>query len=228
MGYPKVYLSRSNEADPNHIDVVRAALNEIRNIDVRMYQGGKYSNHDVIHADYLILVPPKTSLIHSPDGKGIDIFIGKGQYYQITDFSDISDIGSVNIPKCYAALFISPKEFILCAVENNLFALRDGDYKNYGSFRTKRKPSLPVIFTHDTSYFRFVNDLRSKQIRSDWSNSCTAEEFPDNSDYINVMKNKSVKVGEAIHYEFEFKFSTIKNRSTKLSFGAMALFLKRK
>lgn len=230
MGYPKVYLSRSNEADPNQVDVVRAALNEIRNIDLRMYQGGKYSNHDVVNADYLILVPPMHSTLHKQDNKRLDIIIGKGQYQQIEDFADITEIGSTNIPKCYAALFISPKEFMLCAVETNLSTLWHGDYKSYGTFTVRRRASLPVIFTHDTSYHNFVNNLRSVKPpdASDWSNSCTAKEFPDNPDYINVMKNKSVKVGEAIHRELELKFSASKNRSTKVSFGAMVLFLKRK
>jgi hypothetical protein len=74
----RVYLAKSNRANPNIVSNVRITLNNF-DVDVIEYSGGQYSNV-LLSCDYLVVVPESTPNLTDLSS---EISIGKGLYEQI-------------------------------------------------------------------------------------------------------------------------------------------------
>lgn len=77
----KVYLSKSNQSDPELVALVRKHLTSEFNVELVEFTGGTYNKNPLLNADVLIVLPSK-------EAKGKDFYVGKGQFEQITDFLD--------------------------------------------------------------------------------------------------------------------------------------------
>lgn len=81
MKTTKIYLAKSNRANPNIVAEVRTALRKMPNVEITEYLGGKYSNQPLIESDILLIVPETVA-----DYAVSSINIGKGLNSQIADF----------------------------------------------------------------------------------------------------------------------------------------------
>lgn len=70
----KVYISKSNNGNPDLLAKVRHELKKIKGIEIIEFKGGKYTNKPLINSDFVVVIPPDE-----------DEFVGKGQYFQIHD-----------------------------------------------------------------------------------------------------------------------------------------------
>jgi hypothetical protein len=76
MSLPKVYLAKSNRANPDVVSRVRQALSKFP-IQIVEYTGGQFSHAPMMECEQLVVVP---------DLDDEEIVIGKGLYEQITKF----------------------------------------------------------------------------------------------------------------------------------------------
>ena len=76
MSLPKVYLAKSNRANPNLVTRVRQALSKFE-IEIVEFTGGQFSHKPMLECEYLVVVP---------DLSGEEIVIGKGLFEQIDRF----------------------------------------------------------------------------------------------------------------------------------------------
>lgn len=79
MNLPKVYLAKSNRANPELVSRVRQTLSTL-NVEIVEYTGGKYSHKEMLECEQLVIIP---DLSNKDDD---DIIIGKGLYEQIEEF----------------------------------------------------------------------------------------------------------------------------------------------
>lgn len=88
----KVYLSRSNAADPAVFSVVKAAIENLGH-EVVTFNGGAYSKEPLLACDALVVVPSAEMLPGIKRGdtstslEDTQPDIGKGQYEQCIDFA---------------------------------------------------------------------------------------------------------------------------------------------
>lgn len=78
MSLPKVYLAKSNRANPNVVSRVRQALSKFP-IQIVEYTGGQFSHAPMMECEQLVVVP---------DLEDEEIVIGKGLYEQISKFGN--------------------------------------------------------------------------------------------------------------------------------------------
>lgn len=78
MALPKVYLAKSNRANPDVVSRVRQALSKFP-IQIVEYTGGQFSHAPMMECEQLVVVP---------DLDGEEIVIGKGLYEQISKFGN--------------------------------------------------------------------------------------------------------------------------------------------
>lgn len=83
----RVYLAKSNRANPNLVSEVRQTLSKF-DIQVVEYTGGNYSNESLLSCDELIIVPDLSTCEHDYDNYFTTIKIGKGLYEQISVFKN--------------------------------------------------------------------------------------------------------------------------------------------
>jgi hypothetical protein len=76
MSLPKVYLAKSNRANPDVVSRVRQALSKFP-IQIVEYTGGQFSHAPMMECEQLVVVP---------DLEDEEIVIGKGLYEQIGKF----------------------------------------------------------------------------------------------------------------------------------------------
>lgn len=76
MLIPKVYLAKSNRANPDVVSRVRQTLSKFP-IQIIEFTGGQFSHAPMMECEQLVVVP---------DLDGEEIVIGKGLYEQITKF----------------------------------------------------------------------------------------------------------------------------------------------
>ena len=82
----KIYLAKSNRANPDDVSKVRSLLSKYKNdIELVEFQGGSYSHKDLKACDVLIVVPDLTN-VDADDKNYIDI--GKGLHEQIMCFKN--------------------------------------------------------------------------------------------------------------------------------------------
>ncbi|HEY4065153.1 MAG TPA: hypothetical protein VGM30_24785 [Puia sp.] len=75
----KVYLAKSNRADPDEVAKVRKYLQTL-DCEVKEFQGGKYTNNDLLTSDILLMVGEEVPELD-------ELLVGKGLYTQLTDFA---------------------------------------------------------------------------------------------------------------------------------------------
>lgn len=74
----KVYLAKSNRANPDVVARVRQTLSNY-NLEIVEFKGGNYSHKDMLKCDSLVVIPESMN--------SDEVSIGKGLYEQITTFA---------------------------------------------------------------------------------------------------------------------------------------------
>jgi hypothetical protein len=87
----KVYLAKSNRANPDLVSSVRQTLSKY-DVEVVEFKGGAYSHKQLLECDMMVIVPD-THTIWREEG----IILGKGLYEQLEAFEQNSDIGNVMV-----------------------------------------------------------------------------------------------------------------------------------
>jgi hypothetical protein len=80
----KVYLAKSNRANPDVVSSVRQTLSKY-DVEVVEFKGGTYSHKQLLECDIMVIVPT-TDTIWREEG----IILGKGLYEQLEAFDDAS------------------------------------------------------------------------------------------------------------------------------------------
>ncbi len=83
----KVYLAKSNKANPDHIIAVRSLLSKF-DVEVVEYTGGVYDNRPLLNSDLLVVLPEISQIKTHPRNFGYTVPIGKGLYDQILVFAE--------------------------------------------------------------------------------------------------------------------------------------------
>lgn len=113
----KVYLAKSNRANPDVVSSVRQTLSKY-DVEVVEFKGGAYSHKQLLECDMMVIVPA-TDTLWREEG----IILGKGLYEQLQAFEQHSDIGNVMMV-CDGELTVG--EIDSYWVEN------EDDYVDYG------------------------------------------------------------------------------------------------
>lgn len=90
MAKTRVYLSKSNESDPQLVARIRHFLQNTYDIELVEFKGGVYNNKSLIDSNLLLVIPPGLPWNDTIDNEE-DIEIGKGQFTQICDFIQAKD-----------------------------------------------------------------------------------------------------------------------------------------
>lgn len=91
MSKEKVYLAKSNRADPNLVGLVRQTLSNY-DIEIVEYSGGEYSHKPLLKCDWLVIVPDLNTSVYDEG-----IIVGKGLYEQIIQFEKHVDLSCVSV-----------------------------------------------------------------------------------------------------------------------------------
>jgi hypothetical protein len=111
---PKVYLAKSNKANPDLVAKTRQILSKF-NIEIVEFTGGTYSHDKMLECDMLVVVP----FINSNG----TVVIGKGLYDQMEAFEE-------TIGDEYVCVISNPDNFIIRQVKD-IDVINDTDYINY-------------------------------------------------------------------------------------------------
>lgn len=79
----KVYLAKSNRANPSELIALRRQLKDL-GLKVVEYEGGHYSNEAMLECEYLIVLTSESGSVFVPKT------LGKGLYTQIEDFCEFT------------------------------------------------------------------------------------------------------------------------------------------
>ena len=89
----KIYLAKSNKADPNLVMKVREKLSKY-DIEVVEYSGGTYSDKKLLECEMLVVVPDLSSF----EDNDCEAFnVGKVLYQQVEAFSNYNSLSEVFI-----------------------------------------------------------------------------------------------------------------------------------
>jgi len=77
----KIYLAKSNRANPDHVQAVRKTLKEF-NVEIVEYTGGGYSHKPLLSCDMLVVLPE----LANPEEDSEYVPLGKGLHEQISAF----------------------------------------------------------------------------------------------------------------------------------------------
>lgn len=124
----KIYLAKSNKANPNIVMDVREKLSKY-NLDVVEYSGGGYTHKDLKTCDYLIVIPDMKNVTLYNANKS-SVLIGNGLLEQIDVFSgqNSSQIGVIL------------DSYLTIGLCNETTVIDSTDYINYGKLFTNKKP----------------------------------------------------------------------------------------
>ena len=111
---PKVYLAKSNKANPDLVAKTRQILSKF-NIDIVEFTGGNYSHDKMLECDMLVVVPYINS-----NGT---VVIGKGLFDQMEAFEET--IGGE-----YVCVISNPDNFIIKEIKD-INVINRTDYVNY-------------------------------------------------------------------------------------------------
>mgnify|MGYP007100098570 CR=1 FL=1 len=112
----KVYLAKSNRANPDLVARVRQTLSNY-NLEIVEFKGGTYSHKPLLECDQLVVVPEELGLE--------SVNVGKGLMEQIQAFSRKSLHNSDNV------IFISSENCDTAMIES-YHVVDSDDYVNYG------------------------------------------------------------------------------------------------
>ena len=111
---PKVYLAKSNKANPDLVAKTRQILSKF-NIEILEFKGGNYSHDIMLECDMLVVVPYIDS-----DGS---VIIGKGLFDQMEAFEE-------TIGDEYVCVISNPDNFIIKEIKD-IDVINITDYVNY-------------------------------------------------------------------------------------------------
>lgn len=111
---PKVYLAKSNKANPDLVSKTRQILSKF-NIEIVEFTGGTYSHDKMLKCDMLVVVPYIDS-----DGS---VVIGKGLFDQMEAFEET--IGGE-----YVCVISNPNNFFIKEIKE-IDVINNTDYVNY-------------------------------------------------------------------------------------------------
>lgn len=115
MSIPKVYLAKSNKANPDVVTRVRQDLSKF-DVEIVEFSGGTYTHKPLLDCNLLIVVPDLTN----------NNIIGKGLYEQINLFSEKNDFEDVLVVTDFS------KNQIFVDLIEDLYVDDSNDYVNYG------------------------------------------------------------------------------------------------
>ena len=157
----KVYLAKSNRANPDVVSSVRQTLSKY-DVEIVEFKGGTYSHKQLLECDIMVIVPA-TDTIWREEG----IILGKGLYEQLEVFEQHSDIGNVMVV-CDELLTIG--EIDSYWVEN------EKDYIEYG---------LVEFYDNDD------NDLKLSEHCDNMFNKKTITASSSKSSYYHLLVKKA-------------------------------------
>lgn len=154
----KIYLSKSNAANPNLVKNTRKVLVDLGHI-VFEFTGTKYTAADndvLLSADYLLLVPPEKQDID----EDYEVNVGRGQYEQVEKFK--KQHGWKNIYTVYSVLH---RDLDLKHIDD--FYLDGKDYTNkwailFAETDDYNKGHVGPVEWYDTSVLYDASDLVRK------------------------------------------------------------------
>jgi hypothetical protein len=119
MSLPKVYLAKSNRANPDVVSRVRQALSKFP-IQIVEYTGGQFSHAPMMECEQLVVVP---------DLDEEEVVIGKGLYEQINKFGDC---------KGFEYVFVLTDEDLSVKDVDDMDVLDYDDYVSYAVIEFSR------------------------------------------------------------------------------------------
>jgi hypothetical protein len=165
----KVYLAKSNRANPDLVARVRQTLSNY-NLEIVEFKGGTYSDKPLLECDQLVVIPEEL--------EEETVNVGKGLYQQIDSFSRISDYNSDNIT------FISSERCDTAMIESYRIINSD-DYINYGLvYLEEDNCSLTEIFDD------VVRDYYSGSDESMYANKTANSVSKTSSNYYHLIGRK--------------------------------------
>ena len=180
----KVYLAKSNRANPDHVSVVRQTLSNF-DVEVVEYKGGEYSHDDLLKCELLFIVPDSSTYDDINDSYNV----GKGLFEQISEYCDSGQnigLDVMEIPiYVYADGF---DEQIKCPVSGLIDYVENdtNNYINYGEIEVSCS----------------IHDLSSILVSFD----C---ELKSNDDFIPVIAKSVVSSGSISGGYSRYKFLLI-------------------
>lgn len=122
----KIYLAKSNRANPDHVMWVRSILAKYpKDIEIVEFTGGAYSHKDLKTCDILLIIP---DLSEYNDNEDDFINIGKGLHEQIFAFKNISP------NKCDTLVVIDcDKNYTMIVPVDDIDVADEDDYINYST-----------------------------------------------------------------------------------------------
>lgn len=82
----KVYLAKSNRANPDVVSSVRQTLSKY-DVEIVEFKGGTYSHEQLLECDIMVIVPDTQTIWHEEG-----IILGKGLYEQLEAFDNDSNV----------------------------------------------------------------------------------------------------------------------------------------
>jgi len=178
MSLPKVYLAKSNRANPDVVSRVRQALSKFP-IQIVEYTGGQFSHAPMLECEQLVVVPALDDEIvigKGLIGKGL---IGKGLYEQIIRFGGkkgyeyvfvINDEEDLTYKEIENIEIISFEDYLAHAVVE--FCVGDGEklvkcFEDIYSVATA--DSLYPTTKSDSNYYHLIG---RKKIKKKYKNTC--------------------------------------------------------
>ena len=185
----RIYIAKSNKANPDYLLKVRDFLSKFKSVQILEYKGGSYDNTDLISADLLIVIPDLS--------EGIDdkrVVLGKGLYMQIDDFLLHQSIDGI-----FIVTGVNNKGDIECSYIDEVNAygayddtfmevLDDCNYIKYGTVKiwdskqllNEAIGELVLVDDNDSKYYteKEADELWNKYVRNS-----TGASFNTNSRY---------------------------------------------
>jgi hypothetical protein len=140
----KVYLAKSNRANPDLVARVRQTLSKY-NLEIVEFKGGAYSHDSLLQCDRMIIVPAEGDV--TEDYR----IIGKGLYEQINVF----------LSKTYnVSNIIVVDEQLDAAIFGSSDIIDDDDYVNYADlYLSEDYCDLNEILSNTLKYFYLNSDI---------------------------------------------------------------------
>jgi hypothetical protein len=136
MSIPKVYLAKSNKANPDVVSRVRQDLSKF-DVEIVEFSGGTYTHKPLLECNLLIVVPDLTN----------DNIIGKGLYEQINLFSEKNDFEDVLVVTDFS------KNQIFVDLIEDLYVDDSNDYVNYGVLSVSGGKEKLIDTLEDAYYY---------------------------------------------------------------------------
>jgi hypothetical protein len=151
MNKPKVYLAKSNRANPNYVSKVRQMMEEY-DIEIVEFTGGTYNSKDLVECNQLVVIPEinKSGKVQP---------LGKGLYTQIFEFSKAKAEQWKTPFDFDYVLFLADEDFNAYGI--TLIEIKDTEnYVDYASVTTYDEgDNMFMIFEDELNYVLKPKDL---------------------------------------------------------------------